>query len=338
MLPKKEPLSPEEQIEAFLASRAATCNQASQDTYAAYLRQLAEWLEARPISALTVGAYLTDLRGRKLATATLGNHYRMIKTCCRWLVEHEYIDADPFTGAGRVRAPAQKRKRRQVYTEAQVVLLLVTARAQIEERDEGQRWKNSKNPYMLRDALQAYALVLLLCDSALRAGEVCALNCGQIRQEEMIVLGKGGHEDAAFMTSFTRRALLALAEDRPDNDPLFRDKFLQRCTARALRGCLRHIAQAAGVPLVPRPLHAFRHFAARQWLRSGLGDLTIRQLMRHSQLATTRLYTELDAVELAQLHAGASPVERMLDAAKAAERDAPARPIHPMIRPRDDSL
>ncbi len=305
-----------DQVAAFLASRAETCNEASQGTYAAYLRQFQAWLRARPISALTVAAYLAELRGRKLAPATIGNHYRMLKTCCRWLVEHDQLDRDPFSGVGRVRALAQKRKRRQVYSEEQVIQLLITAEERIEAREQARQWHGGANPYMLRDALQARALVLLLCDSALRAAEVCALSCGQIRQEEMIVLGKGGHEDAAFMSPTTRASLLVLTVDRADDAPLFRDKFLHRCTTRALRSCLRHIAHAAGVPLVPRPLHAFRHFAARQWVKAKLPDLAIRQLMRHSSLATTRIYTELDATELATLHADASPVARLAAEAK----------------------
>jgi site-specific recombinase XerC len=307
-----------DQIEVFLDSRTETCNAASQGTYTAYLRQFKAWLALRPISALTVAAYLTELRGRKLAQATVANHYRMLKTMCRWLIEHDLLDRDPFTGAGRVRPLPQKRKRRKVYSEEQVIQLLITAEERICARESDAVWNAPANPYFMRDALQARALVLLLCDSALRAAEVCALNCGQIRQEEMIVLGKGGHEDAAFMSPTTRAALLVLTEGRADDAPLFLDKFLHRCTTGALRSCLRHDAEAAGVPLVPRPLHAFRHFAARQWVKAKLPDLAIRQLMRHSSLATTRIYTELDAAELATLHADASPVARL--AAEATKR------------------
>jgi site-specific recombinase XerD len=314
--PNPEDRSPAALIAAFLESRTDTCNEASQSTYTAYLRQFELWLDGRPISALMVGAYLRDLRTRKLATATLGNHYRMLKTCCRWLVVEGKLDSDPFVGPSRVKPPAQKRKRRKVYSEEQVVTLLMSAHDRIVKRAEAQRWRPSKNPYLLRDALQSRALILLLCDSALRAAEVCALDCGQIRDSEMIVLSKGGHEDAAFITKTTRQVLLGLALDRPDDAPLFVDVDMGRCTTRALRGCLRRLAARAGVPLVPRPLHAFRHLAARQWLKSGLGDLTIMQLMRHQDLATTRIYTQLDATELAELHAGASPVARMLAAAE----------------------
>ena len=149
-------------IEAFLTSRTETCNAASQDTYAAYLRQFQTWLSGRSISSLTVAAYLAELRSRKLAPATIANHYRMLKTCCRWLLEHDQLDRDPFSGAGRVRPLASKRKRRKVYSEEQVIQLLITAEERIEARERDDVWNRAANPYFLRDALQARALVLLL--------------------------------------------------------------------------------------------------------------------------------------------------------------------------------
>lgn len=319
MFPSSNPVdrSSSALIALFLESRADTCNEASQATYVAYIRQFDVWLAGRPISALTIGAYFTYLRSsRALATATMGNHYRMLKTMGRWLFEFGYIDRDPFVGPGRVKPPAQKRKRRKVYTDEQVIALLMTAHNRIIERTESQRWRPSPNPYLLRDALQCRALILLLSDSALRAAEVSDLKCGQVRAEEFIVLGKGGHEDAAFISEVTRTVLIDLAGDRPDDKPLFVDVDQKKCTTVALRGCLRRMAARAGVDLVERPLHAFRHMTARNWLKSGLQDLTIRQLMRHSQLSTTRLYTELDAAELAAIHARVSPIARLLAAAE----------------------
>ena len=307
--------SPSALIAAFLTSRAETCNQASVKTYRAYLQPFLKWLGDRPLSSMAISGYLADMRARKLSAPTIGGAFRMLKTCCRWLVEQEMLDRDPFVGAGRVKPQPQKRRRRKVYTPDQVITLLTTSAEWIAEREEILKWWPSENPYYLRDAIQSRALVLLLCDSALRAAEVCALSCGQVRDAEFIVLGKGGHEDEAFMSPITRAALLDLSGDRADADPLFRDKFLKRCTTRALRSCLRHLAKRAGVPLVPRPLHAFRHLAAREWLKSGLGDLAIQQLMRHANLATTRLYTDLSPAELAELHGKASPIAKWVKAA-----------------------
>jgi len=199
-----EARSSSELIAQFLESRSESCNPASCATYRAFLRPFRDFLSERPISSLTISAYLSEQRARKLAPATIGGSYRMIKTLCRWLLEQDLLERDPFVGAGRVRPIAQKRKRRRVYTEEQVVKLMTVAQDWIAEREEVNRWWPSDNPYFLRDARQSYALVLLLCDSALRAAEVCALDCGQIREEEMIVMSKGGHEDSAFISPLTR--------------------------------------------------------------------------------------------------------------------------------------
>lgn len=303
-------------IAMFLESRADTCNEASQKTYRAYLGAFEKWLNGRPISAMTISAYMADMRSRKLSPATIGGAYRMLKSCCRWLVEWEMLDRDPFVGPGRVKPQPHKRKRRKVYSPEQVITMITVSVEWIAERREVLAWWPSDNPYYLRDAIQAHALILLLCDSALRAAEVCALTCKHIREDEFVVMGKGGHEDPAFISPITRQALLDLAGDRPDEDALFKDKFQKKCTTRALRTCMRHLIERAGVPPVPRPLHAFRHLAAREWLKSGLQDLAIQQLMRHSSLATTRIYTELSAAELAEIHGKASPVARWVKAAQ----------------------
>ncbi len=167
---------------------------------------------------------------------------------------------------------------------------------------------------MEREELQDQALVLLAVDSALRAGRsACcrAARCGS----SLLVESKGGHWDPAFISPATRAILWELAHGRPDEDPLFRDWNGQRCSVAALRGILVRLARRAGVKLPPRPLHAFRHYAAREWLKANLEDLAIQQLMRHAQLSTTAIYTQLDEDELAALHANAGVIPRLLDRA-----------------------
>jgi len=315
------PLDSTGAIEAFLASRPDTCNARTCATYAHYVRPFAAWLANRPISAAMIGAYLAQRRAAQKSSATLGNDYRMLKTMCRWLIEQGLLDPDPFVGPGRVRPPAAKRKRRRTYTEADIVKLLAATFVQAANKRNPalprQRWAPG-GPYA-REALQARTLILLLCDSALRAAEVAALTCGQARADEFIVLSKGGHLDAAFISDSTRAALHDLAGQRPDHDPLFRDWHGRACTTRAIRGLVERLARRAGVALPDRHVHAFRHWAARQWVKAKLNDLTIRQLMRHASLATTRIYTDLDAAELAALHADASPMARLLAAAEQEE-------------------
>jgi hypothetical protein len=60
---------------------------------------------------------------------------------------------------------------------------------------------------LAREALQGHALVALAVDSALRAAEICALTCGQIRAPKLLVMKKGGHVDAAFVSIAARGVL-----------------------------------------------------------------------------------------------------------------------------------
>ncbi len=117
------------------------------------------------------------------------------------------------------------------------------------------------------------------------------------------------------MTDLTRATLHQLAGDRDDDAPLFRNWTGERCTVDALRSILQRVARRANVRLPPRPLHSFRHYAAREWLRNKLGDQAIQQMMRHKDITTTQLYTKLPPDQLAELHAEASPIARLVAAA-----------------------
>lgn len=306
----------DEFIAAFLAGREETCQANTRATYRAYLQAYATWVAASGaddrLAPATLRAYLASRRTD--SNATLRNRARYLRLFCAWLIEQGHLPASPFLGKDRVKMPAKKRVRRAVWSQADVVALLkATAPTQWKRgarRTTRQQW--TPGGPMEREALQGRALVLLLVDSALRAAEVCALTCGQVRAPRLTVRSKGGHYDAAFVTATTRAELRELAGDRADGDPLFRDWNNRRCSTTGLRGIVRRLAARAGVPLPPRPVHAFRHYAARQWLKAKLPDLTIRQLMRHEDLSTTQIYTDLDDDDLAELHAEASSIDALM--------------------------
>lgn len=310
---------------AFLESRQATCRAETIATYRQCVTAFAAWLDGRPIAPGVVRTYLIGLKTRGLADETQHNHYRQLKTLCRWLVDEGLLDRDPFSGRGRVLPPRQRRRRRQTYSEADVVALLRATGPVVWKRGRRttrQQWQPG-GP-LAREAPQGRALVLLLVDSALRAAEVCALSCGQVRKSVLVIVGKGGHEGVAFITPETRAALRELAGQRADDAPLFRNWDGNRCTPRDLRTLLRRLADRAGVTLPPRPLHAFRHYAAQQWVKAKVPDLAIQQLMRHADLQTTQIYTRNAPPELlAALHAGASRIAAILEAAGLAVNDAP---------------
>ena len=296
-------------IDQFLTSRELTCTSA---TIALYRHILVDYRShADSINEELINTYLRHLKRRGLAQDTVRNAYRIIKTACRWWFDHGSIDHNPFEGPRRVRAPTLRRRRRTTYTDLDIQRLLSAPppKAANKRRNDLQRQRWTPGGALDREELQARCLVLLLADSGMRAGEIARLNCGDIRSNYLIIMGKGEQQDVAYISTFVRSELLQLVADRANSDPLFRDHHGQRATPRALRTLLRRLAARAGVQLPQRPLHAFRHYAARAWVKAGVNDLTIQQLMRHANLSTTQIYTNgIDPDELAKIHERASPV------------------------------
>jgi len=307
-----------ELMKHFLESRRWTCNANTQAQYRQNLKRFLRWLDEQPVQDLsrhTIRRFLYLEKERGLSDVTVYNNFRQLRTLCRWLYNEELLEHNPFEGRGRIEPPRVRRKHRRVYSDEEVMRMLqATAIAP--------HWKRERTTDRLawqaggpleREALQALALLCLLLDSGMRAGEVCALTCGQIRQKEIIITGKGGHQGVVFLSEATRRVLLELAGEREDAAPLFRDWRGKRCQYQELRSILRRVAWRADVVLPPRPTHAFRHYYARKLLEQGVPSLAIRQLMRHQSIQTTQLYTELDTTALARIHQQASPLMRILE-------------------------
>jgi site-specific recombinase XerD len=298
-------------IERFLTSRAETCNVASQTTYRASLVAFERWLGDQPLSADTIRAYLAQRAADGRAEETRRGDYRMLKTMCRWLVDEDLLITNPFAGRGRVKPIKRTRQYRTVYTDTDIIkLLTATKPIYYTKRDllrMRQQWK--PDGPMEREETQGRALVVLLVDSALRAAEACSLNCGDIRAEVHMVTGKGGHRLPFYLSSSAVQVIMELVNDRPDDAPLFLDRVNKRCTTRALRGTLMRLARRANVTLPARPLHSFRHYCARSWKAAGLADMVIMDMMRHSQIESTRHYTGgPDVANLTRQHMSASPI------------------------------
>jgi site-specific recombinase XerD len=287
----------EQAIKTYLDTLPLRCTTKTIKCYQSQLRQFVRWWNDNEVTVLdshVLTRYLTHVKQRNVADDTVHTCYRQLKTFCRYLTRRGVLTQDPFSGSDPVPVPSRRKLRRKVYRDEDISRLLNAPSAPITQ---------GRTPVGLAsDDRQASALILLLIDTGMRAGEVAQLTCGAIRREEVVIIGKGGHEGVVYISPIVRAQLYELAGKRADSSPLFRDWKGNAATVKALRGLLERTAKRAGVTLPPRPLHAFRHYYARTLLARNIPTLTIKQFMRHSQLATTELYTVLDTDVLSRIH------------------------------------
>ena len=153
-----------------------------------------------------------------------------------------------------------------------------------------------------------FAILTVLSRLGLRAGEVAALELGDVnwRAGELVVRGKGDRHERVPLPADVGDALVDyLRHGRPRREA--RHLFLR---ARAPFGPLtggdgaigmlvRSACKRAG--LAPIGVHRLRHTVASEALRAGAPLEEIASLLRHRRHATTALYAKVDLIGLREL-------------------------------------
>ncbi|MEU1683774.1 tyrosine recombinase XerC [Micromonospora sp. NPDC005707] len=163
---------------------------------------------------------------------------------------------------------------------------------------------------LLRDRL----LLELLYGTGVRISEACGLDVTDVDQARRVVrvLGKGGRERAVPYGVPAQRALddwlargrPALAVPRSDRALLLgaRGGRLNPTTARRI---VAGYAEAAGLPRVTP--HGLRHSAATHLLEGGADLRAVQELLGHSSLASTQIYTHVSVERLRAAYRQAHP-------------------------------
>lgn len=147
-----------------------------------------------------------------------------------------------------------------------------------------------------------HALLLLLARLGLRAGEVIALQLGDIRwrEGEIIVRGKGQVRDRLPLLPEIGAALaLYIQKDRPTG--ALRHVFIcrrapHRCFSNpsSITGVVTRALGRAGLTPPTRGAHLLRHSLATTMVKRGASFSEIGQVLRHRSPSTTEIYAKVD--------------------------------------------
>jgi len=267
---------------------------------AGHLGQPAGLSELAALQPADFRAWMAHARREGDSARTLSRRLSAVRGFFGWLKRARGIDNAALSV---LRGPRLRRLLPHPVSEEQAPRLPEEARALQEDKPE---WVQA------RDA----AVLALLYGCGLRISEALSLTAAQAhdvvrgRTDMLRIIGKGGRERLVPVLPAARQALAAylskLPHDIKPEEPVFRGlrggvlnpRMIQRLMAR-LRGAL-------GLHATATP-HALRHAFASHLLAHGADLRAIQELLGHASLSTTQIYTDVNVLELKNIHARAHP-------------------------------
>ena len=234
-------------------------------------------------------AWIGDLYSQNNKPKSIQRHLSSAKGFFRFLKKNNLISLSPFE---LVTAPKSSNTLPDVLSPEDVEQLL--------------NFKPS-NTIEIRDM----AIVELMYSSGLRVSETVNINISDFEENMSFlrVIGKGSKTRLVPMGRFAINAINNWMNEREkisnNTDALFLNSKGSRLSVRSIQLRLKKMAIKQGLP--PVHPHMLRHSFATHMLESS-GDLrTIQELLGHSSLSTTQIYTKLDYQHLAKIYDKSHP-------------------------------
>ena len=147
------------------------------------------------------------------------------------------------------------------------------------------------------------ALLELLYGSGLRATEVVSLPRSAVREGQpfLILRGKGSKERLVPISGRAEIAVKAWLRNVPASSPWLFPSGKKHVTRVRLFQLVREMAAEAGIAPDRISPHVLRHAFATHLLSGGADLRVLQSLLGHADIATTQIYTHVDAARLVQL-------------------------------------
>ena len=167
-------------------------------------------------------------------------------------------------------------------------------------------------PFGLRD----YCILMIFMSCGLRVSELVSLNLTDLYEDHLHVIGKGNKERVVFFAEGCQEAIddyLAVRDDGKihpeDKNALFISRDHRRISVRGVQKMLDKKLLLAGLDASRFSPHKLRHTAATLMLKNGVDTRSLQEVLGHSNLNTTQIYTHLDNAALHEA-AMANPIGR----------------------------
>lgn len=311
-------------LQAFLSALAARDTSAhTRRGYHTAVRQFLEWLGEHPEvdwrrpRRTALRAYLAALAARPLARTSIANRLAALRSFYRYARREGWVEGDPWSGLSTPRQPGRLPR---VLELGDVERLLDVVAASAPAGRPGSERGRLGRALATRDR----AILETAYASGLRISELAGLTLRDLDlpRGELRVLGKGQKERVGLLGGAARDALESYLQDaRPalrlrattlDRGVLFLNSRGDPLGVRGIRFRLDRFVRLADLP-TGTSAHTLRHSFASHMLEGGADLRVVQELLGHTSLATTQIYTHVSPARLQGAYRAAHPRARISD-------------------------
>ncbi|MEI7904064.1 MAG: tyrosine recombinase XerC [Candidatus Firestonebacteria bacterium] len=259
--------------------------------YARDLDQFAAFLKGRElpgVTNLTIREYIVGMNAKKYGKATLERKIATLKSFFKYLKREGILKSNP---AENISFPKKEKKLPRFLEEQEVAHLLDGI--DITE-ENGKRDK---------------AILELLYSAGIRVGELTGLKTGEVDISNALVkvLGKGSKERIVPLGEKAVAAINSyLASKKHDTEWLFTNNKGNKLDPRLVRFLVDKWVSRCSLNKHISP-HSLRHSFATHLLNHGADLRSVQELLGHSNLSTTQIYTHVTTERLKEVYKKAHP-------------------------------
>lgn len=271
----------------------------SENTVRAYMTDLGQLVKALSVAPQDVTlqllrGWLAGLMETGAASSTIQRRVAAVRGFFAWAAEQSLIPVDP---AVRLRSPKKTRRLPVVPGQQNVADAISSAEA-----------RGCDDPLAVRDL----AILEVLYGGGIRVAELCSLDLLDVDDERgaVRVVGKGNKERTVPLGGPAQKALSAWRGGRQSlagaaaSPALFLGARGGRIDPRVVRRVVHEATAAGGAEVGP---HGLRHAMATHLLEGGADLRSVQEILGHTSVATTQIYTHVSADRLRSAFKQAHP-------------------------------
>lgn len=276
----------------------------STNTVASYRQDLNEYFnfletdhqKTWEVDALEVDAFLAHLRDQGKATSSISRMLSSLRKFYQWLLRQDIIERDPLV---KIDSPKKEKRLPLALSESEIDSLL--------------REPNVEKDLGLRDR----AILETLYATGMRVSELINLKMSDLHQEIKLVkvLGKGSKErlvpisDVAlsWIDKYDKQVReKMIMKNGVFSDIIFLNARGNKLTRQAVWQLIKKYCQKAGITKNVTP-HTLRHTFATHLLENGADLRVVQELLGHSDITTTQIYTNLTQKHIMEVYKNSHP-------------------------------